>query len=498
MNKMRKLLLQWPLALVLGMLPVLTLFFVQGALSIHGAGVFDWSLVAAGGVLLICAAVSAWVYWAKKREATPEHDAVDLVDVNPAWGAIQLNVWNDSCDYIDTLLAQNNQFDALLGHSLSVLRKVSSSWNTTGNHSEYAASLPEALLATEVLAARYRQVLIQNVPFSNQIKVSQALSAWEIYESHENKVRYAYQAYRVYRVFSIPGVLSEIRSILLSHVTDQASENLIHNLKRAYLQEVASVAIDLYSGNFSRAIDELPFKRDTQRDLDLLAEEVGPIRIVIVGQISSGKSTLTNTILDQLAAESGLVPTTESATAYQFAISEGFDTYIIDTPGVDSDPKSIDAALSKLADADLVVWVMRANQPGRSIDQSIYKAFEDYFEAAPDRQKPIIVVAATHIDCIQAFAGVNEKTLEDVTAPLAEACSRVVSYDLFCPLSLSEPRLGVEGLRNALAVSYERAINTRLNRIRLLKPSMYESASKEMEHLKSGTIEALKLAVKKR
>lgn len=495
---MMRLFRSWPIWLALLSLPVLVLFLAQGIVSFYVTGVSTAAVVAAVCALLISMIAVIWMRLRKQGTTTRENVAVDMVDANPAWGAQQEKAWNDACLYIDELLEGNESLDLLLDHSLNVLRQVALVWNRSGEHLEYSATLPEALLAVETLAGRYRKVLIANVPFSNTVKLSQAMSLWGLYEKHETKIKYSYQAYRAYRVFSVPGLLSELGGLLTGHLSEYAQRNLYYNLKRAYLQEVANVAIDLYSGNFRSAIDELPFEQDHQKDLENLARQVGPIRIVIVGQISSGKSTLTNAILAEFKAESGLTPTTERDAVYQFTIAEGLDTHIIDTPGIEADTKSIDLALTRLKGADLVIWVMRANQPGRNIDQLLHEAFELYFNETPGRQKPAILLAATHIDCIPSFSGVTEETLLSVTAPLAEACAKAIRYDEFCPLALDGKELGMERLKACLAEYYERAINTRLNRIRVERPGFYKSAIDELSSLKSGAVKAIQLSLAKK
>lgn len=488
-------LLTWPIVSLMVTLPVIVLFLSQGILSLYATGVHPAALIVAGSVLAACASVMVWISIKRRSSATAASEVVDIVDTNPAWGTLQEQVWGDSCRHIDELLRSDERLESLVGHSVSVLRGVASHWNRAGAYLEYSATLPEALLATETLAARYRHVLLANIPFANRIKVSNLLSAWKLYERHEKTLKYGFLTYRVSRAFSVSGILSEISSLLWGQVKENELRNLEYNLKRAYLQEVASVAIDLYSGNFRRALDELPFGQDKTRDLERLAEKVGPLRIVIVGQVSSGKSTLTNMLLDTFSAEAGLLPTTASNTVYEFALSEGMDTHIVDTPGLEASSAAIDAALAGLMEADLVVWVMRANQPGRSIDKQLFDSFSSYFEQNAERQRPPVLVAATHIDCIPSFQDVNEATLQDVTVPLAEACRKAVQYDLFCPLSLRDPTLGLENLRAALVTLYERSANSRLNRIRLTQPSFYEAAAEELAHLRAGTIEAIKLAL---
>ncbi|GAB5451612.1 MAG: hypothetical protein Hals2KO_19400 [Halioglobus sp.] len=474
-------------------------------MSIYTQGVYTASLVTALIVLLLFAVTLLWLQFSRQKSSSPPEEVVDLVESRPDWGPNQQRVWDSACVRIDQLLVEQDDVAVLPDHSMEILRHVSSSWNEGHKHIEYAATLPEVLLAIETLASRYRSVVLENVPLSNEIKISRVLDLWERYrvitdfaDAHQGKIQIAKRLLKVFRWTTPQGIFTELRSILLDKLGEQAYENLIYNLKRAYLQEVASVAIDLYSGNFKRTIGELPVAADTQRDLDRLAKEIGPIRIVVLGQVSAGKSALINVLLGEMKAESGLLPTTESDNVYKFTPQEGLETHLVDTPGMEPDQKSLSATIERLSSADLVIWVMRANQPARDIDRKVYTEFEQFFENCPDRQRPAILVAATHIDRVPAFSEATESEIAEVTLPLAKVCAEVVEYDFFCPLALQEPLMGVNSLKAAFFKLYDRAVNTRLNRIRLSKPSLYQSASHELSHIQSGTLNAFKLAIRKR
>ena len=492
--RMRGLLLRWPMLAALIMLPVLSLFMVQGLLSLYAEGIHIGSIVAAACMLLLLLGAMVWYIRATRKPGAPVRELVDMVDADPAWGTLQQQVWKEACRHVEDLLAESDKPEAMLPHSISVLRQVAAAWNRSGKHLEYSVAVPEALLAAETLASRYRHVLLEHVPLANRIKLSQVLSLLDLYEAHERTVNLSYQSYRAFRIFSPSGLFAELSSLVLGGISENAKDTLLYNLKRAYLQEVANVAIDLYSGNFRRALDELPVQQDIQRDLDRLATKVGPVRVLVVGQVSSGKSALVNALLQEIKAESGLVPTTERESVYQFAIADGLDTHIIDTPGVESGKDSIQTTADSMMNADLVVWVMRANQPARSIDQELYTTFNQALQKNSARQRPVVLVVATHIDCIPAFAGAREENLLEVTAPLADVCKKSVAFDVFSPVSLKEPQLGIPGFRKSLSELYERAINTRLNRIRVSQPSLFEASSEELQRLGAGTFAALKLS----
>ena len=49
-------------------------------------------------------------------------------------------------------------------------------------------------------------------------------------------------------------------------------------------------------------------------------------------------------------------------------------------------------------EADLLLWVARANQPARAPDEALHAALDAHFDARPERRMPPALLVLTHID----------------------------------------------------------------------------------------------------
>ncbi len=73
---------------------------------------------------------------------------------------------------------------------------------------------------------------------------------------------------------------------------------------------------------------------------------------MVIGQVNVGKSALINALKNDVVAEVDHLPTTEHLTCYPFSMTEQQACHLIDLPG-----------LNEMIEADLILWLVKANQP---------------------------------------------------------------------------------------------------------------------------------------
>jgi predicted GTPase len=128
-----------------------------------------------------------------------------------------------------------------------------------------------------------------------------------------------------------------------------------------------------------------------------------PLRILIAGQTSAGKSSLVNALARKAGAATDALPTTSDFTPYAIE-REGFPTaLIIDSPGIAAELRALDEFLEKAADSDLVLWVVAANRADRDIDRSALEQLRLHFASRLNRRRPPIILVLTHIDRLRPF-----------------------------------------------------------------------------------------------
>lgn len=441
-------------------------------------------------VLLVVSAllVALPVLWLKRQiKADSENlahreNTESLVRPSDDWGAGDQAVWTELNDEITQQLAMDAEWGSLREHALTLVTLTATRYRGKAQK-ELAFSLPELLKMTEEVSRRYRIILKQHVPFIEKISLSLIKKGMDNKDKAKAglaSANWLWNSYRVVRMANpYTAIMSEFRSKILGEVFNQVSSELQYKLKKALLQEVLSVAIDLYSGRFKVDDDELTDSASHAADQQAMTVPLEPLRVCLVGQVSAGKSSLVNTLTGELVAEVNALPSTDRVTVHQCQV-EGLDTlHLIDLPGLDGDTATEALLLDQLSQADLVLWVLKANQSARDLDTQ-FKARLDAYYQLPDNQSrkraPIIGV----LNQVDRLSPVSEwqppYDLATTTARKGQTIKAAVDYNqtllqflsvLPVCISDSKPHYNVRELEALIDQYYAEGAQAQLNRRRL-------------------------------
>jgi uncharacterized protein len=203
----------------------------------------------------------------------------------------------------------------------------------------------------------------------------------------------------------------ETSGAFVERVASVLSHRLRAYATRMLVLEVGRAAIDLYSGRLVLSEDELRAAREG--DAAAAAAPVAPVRILLIGQINAGKSSLLNAMAQETRCAVGPLPTTSRATEYRLETEGHPAVLLVDMPGLG---ERIDPEWRAQAErADLIVWVAAATQPARGPDRQGLDEFRDWAKALLARRPPPLVLALTHVDELRPA---NEWTPPyDIVAP---------------------------------------------------------------------------------
>ncbi|MDH3391167.1 MAG: tRNA uridine-5-carboxymethylaminomethyl(34) synthesis GTPase MnmE [Desulfobulbaceae bacterium] len=117
------------------------------------------------------------------------------------------------------------------------------------------------------------------------------------------------------------------------------------------------------------------------------------ISAVILGRPNVGKSSLLNTLLEEDRALVTPVPGTTRDTIEEFVNIKGMPVRIVDTAGIRNTDETVEEmgiqrARAKLADADLVLFMLDATQPLIEEDQALYSSVKQ----SSRKQKVLLVL----------------------------------------------------------------------------------------------------------
>jgi len=415
------------------------------------------------------AMVVVWL-WCKYISRASKQESMLTVKPDPSWGSYHKAVFEEMEPFVRKLASADISIQELPSQALDVFREVAKRIGRKGEFAEYEFTIPEILLMLENLAREYRSIFRAQVPLIDSINVSHAL----LLQKHKRKVKsgvkwlgHAKLVYRGLRLSTPAGVISEIRDQVFGAVVDESKKNLSFSLRMDFLMDVARVSVDLYSGNLRHAIEEIPESAFYALDRQRMADSVEPIRIVLVGQISSGKSTLVNTLVDDLRAEVGILPVTDQVTVYEYALTDGVKTRIVDTPGIGSVKQAQKVAIEEALAADIVIWLMRADQQSKRADQEAYQQFGEFFSREENklRKRPTVLAVISHADRLKDYKK-GQGLPPDIESSLISYCSQYVDAAYWQVCALDDDQLGLGDVKERIAALRDDAVQTLLNRKR--------------------------------
>lgn len=440
-------------------------------------------------VLLLMGLLPWWVLKRRVRtEAVPALDTAlaQSLDTPPYWTERDRQVHAEVLPHVQQMLGVQPQWPALPDLGLEVLRLVAGRYSHNPDTAAWAFTPIEFLAIAEQVSRRYREVLKANVPMIERMKISSLMSLGERVERYGPWLMNAYNLYRKARLFSPQGVMAELRG----HLSDQAfsglSDELQLRLKHLLLLEVLQVAIDLYGGHFRFDDADLPRSDAADDDRERMAAAPEPLRVCLIGQVGAGKSTLVNVLTASLRAEVSALPATDKVQVYACSVDGEEAMNLVDLPGLNGDAKLEKKLFEQVIDCDLVLWVLKANQPARALDQHFRGLIDDWEVANNDRKPPVLVGVMNQVDRLVPPGAWNPEDPAQARR-IKEALDynrELLALDHIVPLAVPEERthFNVPALLALLQERYEEGLNVQLNRRR--QEAGEFSANRELQRVK--------------
>ena len=374
--------------------------------------------------------------------AVTRPDPAWLPSAEEAWRQVEADA--DALDPADWPLGDGSN---LLALGRRTLERVARHYHPEQERPLLELTVPHTLMIIERACHDLRSDILECVPFSHRLTMGDLVRARR-WQASAEKVFDVYRAGRMI-INPVDGVLGEIKRHLLGEGFGIARTDLHRWLLGAYVRKVGRYAIDLYSGQLP-VQDDGPLTRTTtpsrqaQQSAEIRTDtdDEEPLRIVIAGRCNAGKSSLINALFGHLSSATDvLADTTRVATPYRLERDGMLRALVFDTPGFDGerfDPAEFDALVQQ---ADLILWVVPANRPDRSLEHiritHLRKAF------ATGRPVPPIIVCASHVDQLRPLRQWDPPyDLDDPHQPKAvsiRAAIEAIAADLGLPVASVVP-----------------------------------------------------------
>lgn len=484
---------RWGIIIISSVLPVIIMMGFALFLAIKYGYLLELSITIAISTLVVSVPLFILSRTADKpAKATVQETKIEikegLVKASEEWSHNELAIWKQSQRYSRELLKDNVEWGNLDEIGLDVLEFVATKFDKKA----LDFSIPEGLKLFEEISQRYKAVVQEHIPGIEYLKLSYIKAGYDAYDKYgdlgQKIVKAAIWANHAKNLYYNPlKVVSDLsREQATASMTKGVVSDMQQTAKEALLDEVAAVAIDLYSGRFSLEESDLQASKISKQDEKRVATELEPIRIVMVGQTSSGKSSIINTLKEELVAEVDVLPSTDNVTVYSALVNDA-EVRVVDLQGLDGNEKTEKQMLKEMTQADLVLWVLKANQSARDLDKQLNEKFERYYADPKNisRKKPTVISVVNQVDRLNpAWEWEPPYDLERPIAAKAKVIKQAMEYnkkllcsDLVLPLSISidKTHLGVEELKQTLVAKITEAHNVQRNRQR--KEAMERGAS---------------------
>ncbi|CDT76920.1 Conserved hypothetical protein; putative GTP binding protein [Vibrio coralliirubri] len=418
-----------------------------------------------------------------ESDSESQHNKADindaLVKASADWSQKELSIWNDSKHHVRQQLMVDIEWGNLDQTGLEVLEFVAKKFDKKS----LDFSIPEGLKLFEEVSRRYKLVVREHIPGIEYLKVSYIKAGYEAYDKYgelgQKIVKAAIWGNHLKNLYLNPlKVISDLgREQATASMTRGVVDDMQYAAKQALLDEVAAVAIDLYSGRFSIEDEALQASDVSELDEQRFAPELEPVRIVLVGQTSSGKSSLINALKQELVAEVDVLPSTDTSTVYNAFVDDN-DVRVVDLQGLDGNPKTEALMLKEMTQADVVLWVLKANQSARDLDKQLKDRFDAFYDDPKNisRKKPIVVSVVNQVDRLKPVDDWQPPyDLENPTSTKAKIIAQALEYnqtlllpDIALPLAIAPEKVqfGLDTLRQTLIECIADANNVQRNRQR--------------------------------
>ncbi|MCD2453113.1 50S ribosome-binding GTPase [Methylicorpusculum oleiharenae] len=380
---------------------VLNLFLALPLLLLSGLGIYGlWQTGHEKGFLIVFAVFYAFVgllkiLVKKKTISSPDYPSVTA---NEDWPPETTEIWERINALAETLNPADyplTDSQRLMELAKKVTGEVAGYYSSNKDKTGLDVPLRNILYITEKVSRDMRCLLDDKIPFSHLLTVNNGLQIWK----WKARLESGHILFRMGSLLFSP-VSSLPRELKQFFIGGKAAAYPIGSFERWLLQTlvktIAYYAIELYGGQ------SVPLRiTETEQEPELIASTLSkkPLRVLIAGQLKSGKSSLVNALSAELTAPVDVLPLTGALTPYKLNHDEIGDLLIFDSPGYENENAWYEPKLDQnLGGFDLILVVCAANQAARAADVKFMSALRTWFDQHLKRRFPPVLAIVSHID----------------------------------------------------------------------------------------------------
>ncbi len=271
-------------------------------------------------------------------------------------------------------------------------------------------TVPEVLAAIRLAGDDMERWMLESVPGSRMLTIRH----WQMLQSAPEWMTKLSEATWAASVLLNP---ANIVRYLASKwtwdpVTEQLQAEVLAVVYLRFIRQVGYYLIEMNSGRLRGGADAyraaFGAREETARlqevDRNSASVDPPPITISLVGQVSSGKSSLINRLTGEAQAAVDVLPETRQIERFQYTMGEPPVTItLLDTPGYGESGASkqqIEQIQQALEISDAALMVMDAHSPAREADRLTLEQLKKVYATQLHLKPPPVVGVLTHVDLL--------------------------------------------------------------------------------------------------
>jgi uncharacterized protein len=424
-------------ALSLLAVPYLLLFAAGSVWLFQNHTLLYW-----GGISLACTAAGWLILRGMWPSAKPPEVQPDL-----SWPPQGMQVWKE----IEELAAHIEGEPIPLDRPEEIVFIVRRVLDVAARHYHPRAKdpwletpFPDVLRIVELVARDLRRATLGYMPGSHILTIADLRRLQKL-------AGIAHRSYFWYRIASFvintpAAFVREARDAVFGELRTMSADTAKRWAVNFFVRRTGYYAIQLY-GKHMVLDDAQPGDAPLRQSVRDAREEIvrsealdkEPLRILVVGQMKAGKSSLINALFGEHRAATDVVPRTDRIEPYVLTREGLTAAIVLDTAGYDvADPRSVlTPVIDQLHGCDILICVCSAAAAAREADRRFLEALKAEFQRYPDRHLPVVLAALTHIDRLRPVQEWNPPyRLNPPEGPKAEQIAdalRAVAADLLVP-----------------------------------------------------------------
>src|SRR5262249_34026299 len=269
-------------------------------------------------------------------------------------------------------------------------------------------TLPEVLACIELAAADLNGMVQKYVPGVHLLRIRDAKRAQKAYRVYRTGQDLYWAGAAIWDPIST-GLRYLASRTALGGLMDRIQNNLILWFHTAFIHQLGRYLIELNSGRLKVGVKRYREILAAHQEPTAppepaagagqtpevnpaipAAPAIKPITIAVLGAVKAGKPTLVNALLGKQVATVDRLPVA-TGTRYDLTLPGGQPTSILDTNGYgEGGPTDADfaAAVEASRDADLILLVTPATNPGRKFDLNLLDRIRTWFDTKPPPPMP--------------------------------------------------------------------------------------------------------------